>query len=59
MILGQIFHNSPTGDKTKVSQISIGRFENGKIVGLWEEQDMLGLMMQERGMELKPNAVKK
>ena len=40
--LGQVFRNSPTGDKTKVSQISIGRFENGKIVGLWDEQNMLG-----------------
>ena len=32
--------------------MSIGRFENGKIVGLWDEQDMLGLMMQQRSMEL-------
>ena len=42
-----------TGNKIEVGAIIIYRIKNGKIVEVWEEMDMLGMMMQ-LGMELTP-----
>jgi len=42
-----------TGNKVEFSVIVIARIENGKIIEVREEGDMLGLM-QQLGMELKP-----
>ena len=42
-----------TGNKIETSAIQIFRIENGKIVAVWEESDLLGLFLQV-GMELKP-----
>ncbi len=39
----------PTGRQVRWSGINIARFANGKIVELWGEADMLGLMRQLRG----------
>ena len=39
----------PTGRKVRWSGINIARFVNGKVVELWGEGDMLGLMRQLRG----------
>jgi ketosteroid isomerase-like protein len=46
-----------TGNKLEVGAIIIYRIKNGKIVEVWEEMDMLGMMMQ-LGMELKPKEEK-
>jgi steroid delta-isomerase-like uncharacterized protein len=46
-----------TGNKIEVGAIIIYRIEDGKIVEVWEEMDMLG-MMQQLGMELKPKEEK-
>ncbi len=48
----------PTGNKIEVSVIVIFRIEDGKVVELRREIDMLGLMMQ-FGMELKPKKTEK
>ena len=42
-----------TGSKISVGSIIIYRFNDGKIVELREEADMMGLM-QQLGMKLKP-----
>ncbi len=47
-----------TGNKVEFGVIIIWRLEDGKIVELREEGDMLG-MMQQLGMELKPKEAKK
>jgi len=47
-----------TGKKYEISGIDIWRIENGKIVEVRSDNDMLGLMMQ-LGMELRPKEVKK
>ncbi len=39
----------PTGRQARWSGINIARFSNGKMVELWGEADMLGLMRQLRG----------
>lgn len=39
----------PTGRQVRWSGINIARFANGKIVELWGEADLLGLMRQLRG----------
>jgi predicted ester cyclase len=46
-----------TGNKIEVGAIIIYRIQNGKIVEVWEDMDMLGMMMQ-LGMELKPKEEK-
>lgn len=38
--------NLPTGKKVNISWITIYRFENGKVVEKWIEQDMKGLIEQ-------------
>ena len=40
-------------DSISVSQTAIIRFENSKMVEVWEDFDALG-MFQQLGMELKP-----
>jgi len=47
-----------TGNKVEFGVIVIWRLEDGKIVELREEGDMLG-MMQQLGMELKPKEAEK
>jgi steroid delta-isomerase-like uncharacterized protein len=47
-----------TGNKVEGSGILIFRIENGKVVEIREEFDMVGLL-QQLGMELKPKAAKK
>jgi predicted ester cyclase len=42
-----------TGNKIVSSAIQIFQIENGKIIKVWEESDLLGLFLQ-IGMELKP-----
>jgi len=48
---------APTGNKISVSQTAIIRFENGKIVEVWEDFDALG-MYQQLGFELRPEEQK-
>jgi len=43
---GDLMGLRATGRKFKVSGISIIRFEHGKAVGEWIEEDVLGLMRQ-------------
>jgi steroid delta-isomerase-like uncharacterized protein len=50
---GDVFGLPATGNKIEQSQILIFRFENGKIVEIWEDYDSIGFM-QQLGMELKP-----
>jgi steroid delta-isomerase-like uncharacterized protein len=47
-----------TGNKAEGSGILIFRIENGKVVEIREEFDMVGFL-QQLGMELKPKEVKK
>jgi steroid delta-isomerase-like uncharacterized protein len=48
------YHGIPaTGNKIKLSIISIFQFKNGKCIETREEEDVLGYM-QQLGMELKP-----
>ncbi len=42
-----------TGNKIELSAIRIFQIDNGKIIKVWEESDLLGLFLQ-IGMELKP-----
>jgi predicted ester cyclase len=48
----------PTGNKTEVGGIWMGRVKDGKIVECREEDDLLG-WMQQMGMELRPIEAKK
>jgi len=48
----------PTGNKTEIGGIWMGRVKDGKIVECREEDDLLG-WMQQLGMELKLKEVKK
>jgi steroid delta-isomerase-like uncharacterized protein len=50
---GEFMGIPPTGKKVEVGGMAIMRIENGKIVEVWEDADVLGWMMQ-LGMELKP-----
>lgn len=50
---GDVLGIPASGNKIKQSQILIFRFENGKIVEMWEDYDSLGMMTQ-LGMELNP-----
>jgi hypothetical protein len=45
-------------NKYEISGIDIWRIENGKVVEVRSDNDMLGLMMQ-LGMELKPKDAEK
>ena len=56
--LGEYAGIPATGNKYEISGIDIWRIENGKVVEVRSDNDMLGLMMQ-LGMELKPKEVKK
>ncbi len=47
-----------TGNKIGSSAIQIFQIDNGKIVNVWEESDLLGLFLQ-IGMELKPMETEK
>ncbi|UCE21536.1 MAG: ester cyclase [Candidatus Aminicenantes bacterium] len=47
-----------TGNKIEWSAIRIFQIDNGKIVRMWEETDLLGLFLQV-GMELKPKKAEK
>jgi steroid delta-isomerase-like uncharacterized protein len=47
----------PTGKKLEVSWIAIFRFEEGKIVEVWQEFDSLG-WMQQLGYEINPKEEK-
>jgi steroid delta-isomerase-like uncharacterized protein len=47
-----------TGNKVEMSGIAICRIENGKVVEIREEPDVLGFM-QQLGMELKPKEAEK
>lgn len=38
--------NQPTGNRVEISWITIYRFQNGKVVEKWIEQDMMRLMQQ-------------
>jgi steroid delta-isomerase-like uncharacterized protein len=55
---GEFMGIPATGNKIEFGQTLFFRFENGKIVEMWEDYDSLG-MMQQLGMELKPKEVKK
>ena len=55
---GKILGIAPTGKKISVSQTAIIRFENGKMVEVWEDFDSLGFF-QQLGMELKPKEAEK
>jgi predicted ester cyclase len=48
----------PTGNKTEIGGIWMGRVKDGKIVESREEDDLLG-WMQQLGMELKPKEAEK
>ena len=56
--LGEYAGIPATGNKYEISGIDIWRFENGKVVEVRSDNDMLGLM-QQLGMELRPKEVKK
>ena len=56
--VGEFMGIPATGNKYETSGIGIIRIENGKIVEMREEFDMLGLY-QQLGMELKPKEAKK
>jgi steroid delta-isomerase-like uncharacterized protein len=56
--LGEYAGIPATGNKYEISGIDIWRFENGKVVEVRSDNDMLGLMKQ-LGMELKPIEAKK
>ena len=43
---GEFFGVAPTGERIKMSGISIDRFEGGKMVEEWPEYDLLGVMRQ-------------
>jgi len=47
-----------TGNKIVFSAIRIFQIDNGKIIKVWEESDLLGLF-QQLGMELKPKETEK
>jgi predicted ester cyclase len=49
---------SPTGNEIAIGVIFICRIIEGKIVEVWGEADLLGLM-QQLGMELKPKEAEK
>jgi steroid delta-isomerase-like uncharacterized protein len=51
--LGQHEGIPVTGNRVEWSAIKIFKIDNGKIVKVWEEADLLGLF-QQVGMELKP-----
>jgi steroid delta-isomerase-like uncharacterized protein len=55
---GEFMGIPATGNKYEISEISISRIENGKIVEQREELDKLGLY-QQLGMELKPKEEEK
>src|SRR5579871_1208016 len=46
---GEFLGIKPTGRQVRWSGINIARFVNGKVVELWGEADMAGLMRQLRG----------
>jgi steroid delta-isomerase-like uncharacterized protein len=53
------YHGIPaTGNKIKISVISISQFKDGKCIETREELDALGFM-QQLGMELKPKEAEK
>jgi steroid delta-isomerase-like uncharacterized protein len=56
--LGEYAGIPATGNKYEISGIDIWRFENGKVVEVRSDNDMLGIMMQ-LGMELKPKESEK
>ncbi len=56
--VGEFMGIPATGNKYETSGIGIIRIENGKIVEMRDEFDMLGLY-QQLGMELKPKEAKK
>jgi predicted ester cyclase len=55
---GPFGDDPPTGKKIGATEMLIWRFENGKVIEIWEEFDSLGFV-QQLGFELKPKEVKK
>ena len=55
---GEFMGIPPSGVGVEFSQVIIWRITDGKIAEAWEVVDMLGLM-QQLGMELKPNEAEK
>jgi len=47
-----------TGNKIESSAIQIFQIDNGKIINMWEESDLLGLF-QQIGMEIMPKEAEK
>jgi steroid delta-isomerase-like uncharacterized protein len=43
---GEFFGVAPTGERIRMTGISIDRFEGGKMVEEWPEYDLLGVMRQ-------------
>ncbi|MFC2169937.1 ester cyclase [Acidobacteriota bacterium] len=50
---GELAGIPAAGNKVEASALTIFRFEDGKIIEIREQPDLLGLM-QQLGMELKP-----
>lgn len=50
---GSFYEAPPTGNKLGVTEIFIWRFENGKVVEMWVQEDVL-TRKEQLGMELKP-----